>query len=134
MYPAERIYFFLCKRKNSWRINRIISSLLFEYVNKRVARNIVEGHLQYRSRSIVTHIKKEKKKERFKEREYNIEIFIVKKVHSRMERIFFLYQVPVFIILYYISWGSLFFERVNPEFKRTQNEDLFYTFLFLFYK
>lgn len=31
-------------------------------MNKRVARNIVEGHLQYRSRSIVTHIKKEKKR------------------------------------------------------------------------
>lgn len=96
-----------------------------------VARNIIEGHLQHRSRSIVTHTWisiPRKKKEKFKEREYNIEIFIVKKkCIPQNGNLFFLSKLLIFIILY------LFFERVNSNERKTKVVQGFILYIFFFF-
>lgn len=97
-----------------------------------VARNIIEGHLQHRSRPIVTHTgyssKKKKEKEKLKEREYNIEIFIVKKkCIPQNGNLFFLSKLLIFIILY------LFFERVNSNERKTKVVQGFILYIFFFF-
>ena len=120
---------FSCERKNP----RVKSYYFFVVIN-------VRGE-EYNRRSFATSFKvdcyayvdinsSKKKKEKFKEREYNIEIFIVKKkCIPQNGNLFFLYQLLIFIILY------PFFERVNSKFKRTQNKSgtriYFIRFLFL---
>lgn len=72
-----------------------------------VVRNIIEGHLQHRSRPIVTHTgyssKKKKEKEKLKEREYNIEIFIVKKKCIPQNGTNLLFFIPTSHLYYIIS-------------------------------
>lgn len=69
-----------------------------------------------------------KKKEKFKEREYNIEIFIVKKkCIPQNGNLFFLYQLLIFIILY------LFFERVNSNERKTKVVQGFILYIFFFF-
>lgn len=71
-------------------------------MNKRVARNIVEGHLQYRSRSIVTHIKKEKKRKDSKRENIISKYSSLKKCIPEWNESFFYIKFPS--LLYYIIY------------------------------